>query len=430
MADHLVIAEWEWFDDGGITMPHWRFPGGHYSSALDFRDKAGREQFGGTEPGVGIFVTDGLLNLPGILHDFGPDLEARTSLIDRSAIETLLGKRVASASVLEAVNELLLVHGDVTGVNGRKPQRITRRLGSSLTLGNFGKVISDRFSESHPAFQNTIDIFRQDYQGSFDHLPQEKIRKWTYKEMVKLWGRAGDDLMGLVPDEYQLVGWEKSGTIETDTFVDTDTTDLKDHTPTPSDWGQWATVVDGWRINASNQVESQNASQADIVRAEGGLAQDEHYSQLLEVVIDDGGTCTRFDASATSYYVAVYTDTAGATRIFRLNTGSGTNISGDTSETFNNGDSIRLESPGDDNHQLLIDTGSGFVASGSAANDTTHTGANHVDGGMDAFQNNTHDNYEQGTLGDAVMINLVGEGGLASPGGYGMLAGKGGGLVR
>ena len=88
---NIIIAPWEWADDGAGEFA-WQPPGGHLSpnklGSIDFRSALQCGQVGPIASGFGMFVYDSPQVISGAL-DLGSDIERQLTLMERSGIELL-----------------------------------------------------------------------------------------------------------------------------------------------------------------------------------------------------------------------------------------------------------------------------------------------------------------------------------------------------
>lgn len=206
---------------------------------------------------------DGLL-LPG----------ARASM--RSVLR--LGEALPGATLRQAIQNLLIRMGDPTS---QTRWRGIRASGNRLQLRIGGVIVLDEsFSELHPAWNHTRDIFRAAYRYLRDQvnagtLPLEAAQRYTGHEMRK-YGVAAE---ALLPPEYVRDGHRPPRTTITDTFTEGSDTVLSSHN-TDFAW----VLFDGddiLTVRATPDKAGNNGITSGMYRADSNLSTDEHRSQIL-----------------------------------------------------------------------------------------------------------------------------------------------------
>lgn len=416
---HIYIGQWEWHTDAEDGS-YWRAPGGDAIGLLEYRSLPQSGIAGGIPQGFGLFVYDGLRAYPELELDLGNDIEARTTLVQRSGIEGVLNlsEPLVLTSVLEIVNELSYVHADPTGQIGWKPLRTGRRTGINLHLGGWGKITDGKFSESHPAYQQTLDVFQADYRRNFaDGMSQEVLRKWTGAEQIKLYGRQDSSLDDIIPPEYRSVGSERPATIITDGF------------PNLNNWTE-IDPADGFAAAGTLTRTVNNAATFPAsMRHDTSLSSDDHYTEIEQTTQPSSNQrsfnpATRFAGAAETAYFTLVREINNDSDIYKVVTGTNTVLQ---TGTFTSGwpQTVRLTSTSADQQTISIDSVDDTTVSNGDITGNVQVG---VIAHSTAAGHGTGDDFEAADLavGGRIMSSLVGAGGLAGPGG---IAGKGGGLA-
>ena len=325
---HTYLAPWDW----DAAQPAWQAP--NYSACrgtLDLRPAPKRRQPGGS-PGYGLFAYDLPQAIAGALY-LGPVLDTPITPPQRVIISQLLGVPVSARSLRDLIIELTS-HPDCTDPTGEaklKPCGLARGNRYHIRFAR-ETVIDIPVSESHPVWQATLAVRRLDYRRNKDDgLPLAVLRRWTGYDMLKLYGRMGNDLLAkLLPGDCLADGYADPRSTVSDNFNRAD--EQLDAS------ANWTTVAgtDTWANVVSNQLEYDAAdsfTQAKY-RHEGALSSDEHYGQITVVQLDStsgkqAGVCVRFSSSAETAYFAEIDVADNRIRCSRVDSGSRTNLDSD-----------------------------------------------------------------------------------------------------
>ena len=413
-------------------MNYWSAPGGDSLDLFDFRALPQQALFAGQDApeGYGLFVYDGPRNHSELVLDLGSDVEAGLSLAQRSGIEALLGQRVASVSMDEIYPELIYTHGDPTGQNRWKPKRAGRKTDIKLSLGPWKNLVNQKFSESHPAYENTVDVFRADYRrNKAEGARLQDLQRFTGTEQKKLFGRMGDDLNDLLPPEYVKDGWKPSNTQYGDDFTGNGAMTGRTATGTGSGW-TWTELTATGDTSGGEFV----ATDSCVERAgHTALASDDHDAEIDFTAAGTNnshamGICARFSGSAATYYVCWATIRAvtGGTHLYKRVAGSYTSLDNQLNSTQTAPINVRISCTSDDSITGYLDD----VQDCQATTETSITG--NFQTGLDCLglgaSGQKGDNFfvDDFAASGHIMASLVGAGGLAGAGG---IAGRGGGLA-
>ncbi len=364
---NIYLGQWEWFTPrGDPENDTWRAPGGDGIVGFDLRSLPKMSLAGGSPQGGGMFVYDGPRSHPELTLDLGSDVERNLTLVEKSGLATMLGRPdgvIRTDKLWEAFNEMFLSDDiyDPTGQTALKPRRGALHRPFHFDIDGIGRIQSERFTQAHPAYQATIEVFQADYRRNRAHVDRgeltfEILRKYTGSMMRRLTGRMGDDLVaGLVPPEFERDKWEVPTTIIGDTFVEGSDTELSLHTATGANGGHSWAKADGADTDVIASIDrARQDTGTSVYRAETALASDDHYTQA-ECFWSNTTSPTelellaRKDATlATLTWYSLQDDVDGTTLKLRKRVaGSGTDLS-TKSFTGASGELLRVECGSDD----------------------------------------------------------------------------------
>ncbi|MCH8745491.1 MAG: hypothetical protein IIB31_07580 [Chloroflexi bacterium] len=256
------------------------------------------------------------------------------------------------------------IKGTESGAAGLRavvPLRSSKRKGAVITLGGFGEVWREPFSTNQQAFLDTLEIRKNDYRrNALAGMPLALLERWTGYDMLKVFGELDHKhLDKLIPGgEFPTHSFRAPATTFVDTFVDTNGTNLEDHTPTGSPAASgWTEIVGGaGSIDiVTGDIAQTTALDVDIqYMIDDNLASDDHYAEVVIDATETGsggaiGTTVRKASGATETFNGLqFRTTAARIRLFRVNGGSPTALITDNSPTMTNGSLARVEIDGND----------------------------------------------------------------------------------
>jgi len=274
------FGSWVW-DTSNPTFAHWRAPFvRNLLGSIDFRSLPQMGSPGPIAQGSGFFTYNVDITDP-LMICFGGNIDGSLLVTEKASIEAVLGLDPGSlqaTTTRSTLRELLLEEADPTGQIRWKPLRISSRNGMKLYLGGFGLLLDEPFRADHPAIQTTLAVRWADYRRhKAAGTPLEVLQRWTGNDMLKLFGRVGDDLLpALLPPEYQSDGWKPRDTIILDIFNRTNSASLG----SSSEGWSWTENNGSWSIG-TNAAEVDDNQINNHARAESDLSSDDHYSQAV-----------------------------------------------------------------------------------------------------------------------------------------------------
>jgi hypothetical protein len=156
---NAYLGKYSWMSKHGFSC--WK-PPKNCIGAIDLRSIPQQAAVGGEPRGYGIFVYPSEVKHPLLEIHLGDDPNGKIPLTARHKISECIG-RVSSRRFDGLLKEFLLEKTDPSGVYRCKPVIGSIANGLKLTLGGFGQIFSEKFSEYHDDFQRSIDVFKHDY---------------------------------------------------------------------------------------------------------------------------------------------------------------------------------------------------------------------------------------------------------------------------
>ncbi len=294
---HIYVNPWEWHDKGFEFA--WRSPGGNAVGSTDLRSRPQQALAGGVPQGYGLF------NYPspqaGAALDLGDDMDGPTTPAQREELERLLGlsrNAIRSSSLRDVLREVLIAHGDPTGLTAAKPFRGILGREFKLSLGGFGYFVREPFSKTHPAYAQTRAVFQADYtrqREALDFVPIDQLerrlnaqRRWTRRTMSKLGLTDSDDLL---PDPYKGDGSLPEATEYKDFFGrangNLDGSTAGDG-PDSSTWDEW--IGTGYTV-ANNEARVAGNVGEDSARLDDDVSDDDQEASatIAGFILVSGG---------------------------------------------------------------------------------------------------------------------------------------------
>lgn len=308
-------------------MPAWYPPDG-VLGALDLRSNTKAGVADDPDPGYGLFVLPAQRTISGARY-LGQDLQGHLRAADRDFLASI-GLPVTETQVLAAIRQIFADSAiyDPAGLTAPKPVRIGRRQGFEIRLGGFGRIVGERFTQVHTAFQATLDVRKADFiRMANAGVPLEALERWTGYDALKLFRRdpatdISDLLPALLPDDgdlpeaYRGSGWRAPTTTIADAFTNSDGTQLADHSGGGFNWSE----VGGNTQIQSNTAEFQGKGlPVNEGRADSNLSSDDHYGQVEVVKLEsppssntNAGVSVRYSSSSNDhYYISAYENSSG-----------------------------------------------------------------------------------------------------------------------
>ncbi len=301
-----------------------------------------------------IFVTTAeQINYPGYVY-LGDDLNTTTSSQQKTDWETKsnLSIPIGSYTLLDLLWNTLTIWSDPTSANRAKPITPTSQGVLELHLGGHSLIRSRYFEGvSDPIFALIKEVFQESYrkirnhglaeieivngitlaelqQGFSNNNPAENkyiiaarrlinqrgftrqeakdfiiehIKKQHRKFLADKVSKYRIEWQDLIPQDVPLESPVTPETTIGDTFVDSNTTALSSHTATGTGGGFiWSAeqvgTLSGLKINNTNSVYTDNATDIGVHRAEIDLSSDDMYTQI---------TITQIPTTSRTVYVAM-----------------------------------------------------------------------------------------------------------------------------
>lgn len=309
----ICLARWEWVTEIDpetlIESGRWTTPfEASRTGTLDLRNIAEKSTPGGLG-GWGFFSYSRIMN--GGMHCMGGGANTPLTISQIKTIFVVLGLDMNLVtrpdSVGQVIRNLYANHADITGITRWRPIRVSPQSPDTVFGGEIIRV-----TPSGKDFQNLIDIRWHDYRRHvIAGTSVETLRRWNGYDMLKLYGRMGNDLMPvLVPPEAQFHGWEPPATTNTDNFNRVDADPLG---TSSNACGDWVEVTGDTDIVSNRSSQQTNGTASN--RLNCNLSSDDHYAQVVVAIVSTSGTAyevaVRFDTGATTYYAYSTRITAG-----------------------------------------------------------------------------------------------------------------------
>lgn len=292
---HYYMAPWEWrLNPTGVDAPvaQWQAPNvQHRIGGFDFRSCAQKAQRGGV-PGPGLFVYDRLVPMGGSAVYLGSGLQDTLSAVQKSGIETFLGKKTTAVTndILGMLNQFLrdpAYYSPDNALAGWGPLTVGHRRRISMWLAGT-RIINEHLDalSVNATKQVFVEAFRRRYaEGTPDNALRKLVGSYSLKLFNDLSTGSAD---ALLPPEYRGFGSLHPATPLTDDFSDS--------------------VMTGWShlgaaFTDTGSVASNDASNATS-RYDTDLSGDDHYCKgLASIIINQGGGVTvRFASGALTMY--------------------------------------------------------------------------------------------------------------------------------
>jgi hypothetical protein len=312
----LVLAPWEWTDDG------WRKPGGDYTGGcIDLRTLAQAGTPGPAASGLGLFAYEDLPPGIQVAADLGDDPLARMTVRRRNELADALG--IARASLSDASLATILAEqvlgslADPAGIARTKPLRMNHR-GAVVHLKGFGRIWRTPFDSAHPIFLQTLGVRRVDYARvramRLERAEQEiargrdreaaetaalnALRRWNDYDAVSL----GVDVDQIVPTRFVSDGRIPHATTYTETWpTDSSTISSGQDRAWNEDSGDVRTTSDSYLTTLETDPPA-------FGRCTDDLSSDDHYHEALgtfaasEELHEIGVGVRKIDSTTKTFY--------------------------------------------------------------------------------------------------------------------------------
>jgi len=303
---HYYLGPWVW--DVEAEEPGFRAPSGTTATVPMIQPND-------VSNGLGFFVTDKLLDLPGYSY-CGDDLNGKT---DPAAWAKVFDIEIPDGLLtpLDLAWWTLTEGSDPTG-QARSPPLIPTHDGwLRLYVGDAAPARERKFEGlTDPVWPKIQESLKLQY-VAIEAYAEEKGSDINQKWLGNCERKYGIDSDEFIPDGYEKVPPLTPTTTQIDAMTDTNGVDLiATHVPTGGgfSWDEPYGTPIGWTIN-SNATDS-NANSLGIVRSDTALATDDHYSEINIVV-----------CSSTRLAAAVVRAASGATVTYYR---AGISVSGST----------------------------------------------------------------------------------------------------
>lgn len=364
---HIYLAPWEWNTTDNSDAPFWDAPAAQFClRRIDLRPMPAQAELGGLPQGLGLFIYDRQVALPGAAY-FGSDLKRLMAQQERDLWKGLLSisEPLEGVTLEDVLWNTLTIHADASGRDRVRPLLPQADGQMSLRLPSLGLLRRKKLGPSDPEWDVVVQVLQEEYrrlrQEFINSYPLGDARRDHYKKVLGGWRlkyRVSDHRVFIpwdLPDE----GWLSPSSTIGDTFVEASDTNLESHTPTGPNAGTgWALVqgafgdlvVRGAQDDLNYAVSGGSVS----ARMTDALSGDDHYAQAsCSNNVNGNGparhvsVAARMSSSAATYYMGSLhraSDTADPYTIVKIVSGAYTelgSVSGTGDSAINN--TLKLE---------------------------------------------------------------------------------------
>lgn len=412
-----ILTPWIWEESNFKALeqgPYWRMPNG-VLGGVDQRPHDAQVRRGGLPEGFALVNLDSSADIPS--GSLVLDLNERATDSDRVDMAVRLGVDSAdldTPTTLDAIWRDMTELTDPTGMQHSKPLIPTRAGNLELHLGGLAR--REQFVWGiHPATAAIKALIESDFAEI--KIADELKGKDHYKRILDAYAvKYNVDSSEIIPGQ---------DTLPSATDIDDDF-NRANESPL-SGGGDWTAQDDTFdAILVSNAVKAGGASSATGVQTNAFASNDYTFQITLSTIgsVIAGALARHAASTVLSCYSSFFRTSGGQWEIWKRTAGTDAQLGSDLSSAGGTGgDTIRIEVDG-----TTLKVYKNGVQQGGDTTDATFSTGN---GALRIFQETwiVDDATGSDLAAASAMINLAGYGGLASPGSYGMLAGKGGGLV-
>lgn len=323
MADLIyAIGPWQWVTEDGQS--YWSAPSGT-RGLVDLRGLPSQALAGdlGDRP-HGFFAVDPAVGVSSDYEVFGRG-DAREISVNggmRNKWQSLLGYKPNGDWLIDLLWDQLTTGSDPSGGTPTPPLMPTVRGNLELRLGGHSLVKSERYRHGQHAHTAKVeDVLRRQFRRQFDANSEHSRRVLDY--WLEKYRIDKGDWQRFVPSDLrsEIPGPLPHQTTVSDDFNRADSATLG--ASWTEDDGNLSIISNEVGLSATGTFPRTNA------RYETDLSSDDHYSQLVSVVLPDdfsfAGVCARYSTSEVTFYHGAARVGAGSSHIiFKVVSGSGT----------------------------------------------------------------------------------------------------------
>lgn len=345
MTKQYYLGPWRFVTEDGMS--YFAPPEGARGT-IDFATIP-EQSVGGSDRRIGFFALEGLITDAAYTHLGSGDLREMPSTQKmRDAFQSELGYLPSGDKLIDLVWDCLTSGSDPEGDERWKPLMPGTNRWLDLHLGGHSRIKSEPFEFGrHPHSNRVRDVLQRQFRQEMERASNGKSKdKEHHRRILDYWCEKYrcEDWQQFVPADLRrhVPGRLKHATTITESF---DTADSDTLGPDLS----WSELAGDFDI-VGNRARSGAASGTHLAQATSDLSSSDHYAQFAVYPVASSLDCApaaRCQSGPTAYIAIVRdVDLSNDARLFKLLTGTFTQLGTTVSHSSSDGDVVQCKADG------------------------------------------------------------------------------------